>query len=100
MGVFVGVCVDVEVGSGGTVKETVEVHSRVQVANGVLVGKGVGVRVGVKVSMGGTLVAVLEGITTISGSDGVGKRALQAVASNMNPRATKLQSFFMFTVNA
>jgi len=88
------------VGNGGTVKETVEVHSGVQVANGVLVGKGVRVKVGVTVSVGGTLVAVLEGITTISGSAGVGKTVLHAVSSNMNPRVTRHQSFFMFTVDA
>ncbi len=100
MGGFVGVIVDVEVGSGGTVKETVGVHSEVHVASGVLVGRGVKVNAGVKVGVGGTRVAVLEGITTNSGSVGVGKIVLQAVASSVNPRATRHQSFFMFTVDA
>jgi hypothetical protein len=88
MGVFVGVSVRVEVGMGGTVKETVGVTSKVQVGSNVLVGRGVTVNVGVKVAVKGTRVAVLEGMITNSGRVGVGKNCPQE-ASNKTPMITK-----------
>jgi len=100
MKVFVGVNVVVEVGKGGTVKETVGVTSEVQVGSRVLVGRGVKVNVGVMVAVGGTGVAVLEGMTTNSGRAGVGKTVLQAVVSKIHPRTTRLQSFFISIVDA
>jgi hypothetical protein len=100
MKVFVGVNVVVGVGKGGTVKETVGVISEVHVGSKVLVGRGVKVKVGVMVAVGGTGVAVLEGMTTISGRTGVGKIVLQAVVSNIHPRTTRLQSFFILLFGA
>ena len=94
MGVFV------EVGKGGTVKETVGVTSEVQVGSSVLVGKGVKVSVGVMVVVGGKGVAVLDGIITSSGKVGVGNSVLQAVASRMHPGAMRPQKFFIFLTDA
>ena len=89
-----------EVSKGGTVKETVVVTSEVHVGSRVLVGKGVKVNVEVMVAVGGTGVAVLEGMTTNSGRAGVGKNVLQAVISSVHSRATRLQSFFISVVDA
>jgi hypothetical protein len=100
MRVFVGVNVKVEVGKGGTVKETVGVTSEVQVGSRVFVGRGVQVNVGVMVAVGGTGVAVLDGITIISGRAGVGKTVLQETVSRVHPRATRLQSFFISLIDA
>lgn len=100
MYVFVGVNVVVEVGKGGTVKETVGVTSEVQVGSWVLVGGGVKVTVEVIVAVGGRGVAVLEGMVTISGRAGVGKIVLQAVASNIHPRATRFHGFFISFADA
>jgi len=90
----------VEVGQGGTVKETVGVTSDVQVASRVLVGSGVNVKVEVGVGVGGRGVTVLEGMITNSGRGGVGKTVLQAEASKMHPRTNRFRGFFMFTADA
>ena len=69
-------------------------------ASGVFVGGGVKVKVEVIVEVGGKGVAVLDGISTNSGSVGVGKTEPQAAVSNVHPRTTRLQIFFIFMGDA